>query len=56
MGGYVALYAASKEPGLFKNIVTFATKYKWTPEICAAQVAMLDAEKIAAKSPDFVHL
>lgn len=55
MGGYAALYAASKQPGLFGKIFTLATKFEWSPEIAAREVKMLDAEKIKAKVPKFAE-
>lgn len=53
MGGYAALYAASKQPELFGKIFTLATKFEWSPEIAARETKMLDAEKIKTKVPKF---
>ncbi len=55
MGGYAALYAASKQPGLTGKIFTLATKFTWSPEIAAREVKMLDAEKIKAKVPQYAR-
>lgn len=53
MGGYAALWAASLNPGLFSEIRTLGTKFDWTPEGAEREIAMLDAEKIESKVPQF---
>lgn len=53
MGGYVALYTALNHSGWIKQLVTLGTKMKWTPEIAAQEIKMLDAEKIESKVPKF---
>jgi pimeloyl-ACP methyl ester carboxylesterase len=55
MGGYVALYLASRHPYLFEKIFTLGTKMEWTPEIAARETAKLDAEKIEAKFPAYAE-
>jgi pimeloyl-ACP methyl ester carboxylesterase len=55
MGGYVALYLASRYPNLFKKIITLGTKMEWTPEIAARETSQLNAEKIEAKVPAFAE-
>ncbi len=55
MGGFTGMYAATKEPDMFEAVITFATKYKWTPELSTLQIAMMDPAKIAVKSPEFVE-
>jgi pimeloyl-ACP methyl ester carboxylesterase len=53
MGGYVALETARRRPDLVRAIVTFATKFAWTPEAAARESRFLDAAKIRAKVPYF---
>lgn len=53
MGGYAALWAASKHPDLFGEIRTLGTKFDWTPESAEREAGMLNAEKIEAKVPQF---
>ncbi len=53
MGGYAALWAEAYNPGLFGSIRTLGTKFDWTPEGAEREAAMLDAEKIEAKVPQF---
>lgn len=53
MGGYVALYLASKFPGKVNRIFTLATKFDWNPEAAEKETGMLDPEKIASKIPLF---
>lgn len=53
MGGYVALYAASKDQQLFGKILTLGTKFDWNPESSAKEASMLNAEKILAKVPTY---
>lgn len=55
MGGYAALYAASKHPGLFGKIFTLATKFDWSPEIADREIKMLDTGKIKQKVPKFAE-
>jgi len=55
MGGYAALYAATKRPELFDRIATLATKFKWNPEIATKEKEMLDAEQIERKIPAFAE-
>lgn len=53
MGGYVALYLAKHHPDKVEKVITFATKFEWTPEIAAKEIKMLNAEKIEEKIPAF---
>jgi pimeloyl-ACP methyl ester carboxylesterase len=55
MGGYVAITAAAKSPHLFNHIVTYGTKFNWSPEIAAQEVKMLNPEKIEEKVPKFAQ-
>jgi esterase/lipase len=56
MGGYVALYMCMHYPGTIQSLCTLGTKWKWTPEIAAREVKMLDAAKIQEKIPAFAHV
>lgn len=53
MGGYVALYLARHYPERVGRIFTLATKLRWNSESSSREAAMLDAEKITAKVPQF---
>lgn len=53
MGGYVAMYLASRRPELVGRIITLGTKFEWNEAISAREVRMLDPEKIEAKIPAF---
>ncbi|MDC7996536.1 alpha/beta hydrolase [Gilvibacter sediminis] len=53
MGGYVALKLAQTHPQYIKNIVTYGTKFAWTPESAAKEVKQLNPEKILEKVPRF---
>ena len=53
MGGYVALYIARHYPELINKIFTTATKFIWSEETSLKESAMLDAEKIQEKLPEF---
>lgn len=55
MGGYVALETARRRPDLVRAIVTFATKFAWTPESAGREARFLDAAKIRAKVPYFAE-
>lgn len=53
MGGYVALNACLKKPGLFSGVFTLATKFDWTIESAEKEVKMLNPEMIKTKVPLF---
>jgi len=55
MGGYVALNLAKEHPDKVKGIVTLGTKFKWTPEIAAKEVQLLNADLIELKIPAFAN-
>jgi len=55
MGGYVALTAAARYPNRFKQILTLGSKFKWSPEIAAGEIKLLNPEKIAEKVPHFAQ-
>lgn len=54
LGGYVALYLALQEEGLFKGIATLATKFHWDPEQARKEGARLSPEFLLDKAPAFV--
>lgn len=57
MGGYAAVYAASKYPGRFRHIATLGTKYVWSVEGAEREVQMLNPSTILTKVPQFAaHL
>ena len=56
MGGYVALYLASQEPGLISGILTLGTKFGWNPEAAAKEAAMLKPEVMTEKVPAFTEM
>lgn len=53
MGGYVALYLAAHQPDLVGPIITYGTKFHWTPSSAAQEVKMLNPEVIEEKVPQF---
>ena len=53
MGGYVALYLAKCFPEKIAKIITLATKFHWDEAVASKEIQMLNAEKIAAKLPEF---
>ena len=55
MGGYAAMYAASRRPELFDRIATLATKFKWNEEIAAKEKKMLEPGQIEQKVPAFAE-
>lgn len=55
MGGYVALYLASKQPLLLGNIITLGTKFNWTKEIAQNEIKQLNPKTILEKVPKFAH-
>ncbi len=56
MGGYVALYLASKHPGRIESIFTLATKMEWTPDISAKESRMLNVDALKEKVPAFAEI
>ncbi|HNL39691.1 MAG: alpha/beta fold hydrolase [Saprospiraceae bacterium] len=53
MGGYAALQFALLHPDRVRGIVTLGTKFDWTPDSAAREIALLDPAKIEAKMPQF---
>ncbi len=53
MGGYVALYIASKYSGKLNKIFTIATKFDWNEECSVKESKMLNSAKIEEKIPAF---
>lgn len=53
MGGYVALYLASTQPGLIGSIVTLGTKFNWTPESAEAETSRMNPEVMKEKIPAY---
>jgi len=56
MGGYVALNLALTHPPLVDKIITFATKFNWTPESAEKEIKRLNPELIAEKVPAFAQM
>jgi pimeloyl-ACP methyl ester carboxylesterase len=55
MGGYVALQLAKERPGLIQKIMTLGTKLRWSPEISAQEIKLLNPEVIEEKVPKFAE-
>ena len=55
MGGYVAMYLARYYPAKVDRLITLATKFHWDPSIAAKELQMINAEKLAAKLPNFAE-
>lgn len=53
MGGFVALYLASKQKKIIKSIVTLGTKFNWSKDAVERELKMLNPELILAKVPSF---
>lgn len=53
MGGYVALYIASKDKNKIGKIFTTATKFEWNEETSVKESKMLNPAKIEEKIPAF---
>lgn len=56
MGGYVALNYARQNPEKITKIFTLGTKIDWNPEFSAAQVKMMNPEKMEEKIPKYAAL
>lgn len=55
MGGFVALYLASKKPNLIGRIITLGTKFDWNKETALKESKMLNPESISSKVPKFAE-
>ena len=55
MGGYAAIYFATKHPDRVEKIFTINTKFKWDPASTAKETGMLDADKMMEKVPSFAN-
>lgn len=53
MGGYVALFLASKRAISFEKLITLGTKFGWNPESALAESSQLNPVKIEDKVPTF---
>ena len=53
MGGYVAINYAKQYP--VQKIMTFGTKFNWSPEVAQQEVKMLNPEIIEEKVPKFAQ-
>jgi pimeloyl-ACP methyl ester carboxylesterase len=54
MGGYVALKLAAAHPQLVGSIVTYGTKFDWSPEAVARELPRLKPEFLQAKAPAYL--
>lgn len=55
MGGYAALFFASRHPNRVSKIFTTNVKFRWDIESTIKETAMLDAEKMLEKIPGFAN-
>lgn len=55
MGGYVALYLARHKTHLIDRVITLGTKLKWSVEIAAKEIKMLQPKVIMQKVPQFAE-
>lgn len=55
MGGFVTLYTAMTRPELINRIFTLATKFDWNEQSAAREAAMLNADAIEQKFPDYAQ-
>lgn len=53
MGGYVALWLARQPKKYFTHILTYGTKFAWSPETAAQEVKRLQPAALEAKVPQF---
>jgi pimeloyl-ACP methyl ester carboxylesterase len=55
MGGYVALWLASKNESLIHSILTLGTNLSWSAEHAKKQVRFLNADLMLKKVPDYAR-
>lgn len=55
MGGFVALYTASRKPGIIGKIITLGTKFDWSTETLAKELRMLNPDLLLEKVPAFAE-
>jgi esterase/lipase len=56
MGGYVALYhKANFEDSPIANVVTYGTKFNWSPKAVAKELPLLDPDHLQEKYPHFAE-
>lgn len=56
MGGYVALYLASKNKNIFGNILTLGTKFNWTPESADKETSRMNPDVMEVKIPAYTNM
>lgn len=55
MGGYVALYLAHQQPDLMGKIITFGTKFGWSPEAADQETSRMNPELMEEKIPAYTE-
>jgi pimeloyl-ACP methyl ester carboxylesterase len=55
MGGFAACDLARQHPDRVASVATLGTKFHWSSEVAAREIAMLDAQTISAKVPHFAR-
>jgi pimeloyl-ACP methyl ester carboxylesterase len=55
MGGYIGLYLEQQVPGTLGGLVSFATKFSWTPDTAGREAAMLEPKTLKEKFPDYAR-
>lgn len=53
MGGYIALLTVKNHPERVRHVLTYGTKFHWTPESAEAEKSQIIPEKIREKVPKF---
>lgn len=55
MGGYVALYLESRNPGKFSKIACLGTKFEWNPLTASKEANQLNPEVLVESFPAFAR-
>lgn len=55
MGGYVALYLAHQQPNLMGKIITYGTKFGWSPEAADHETSRMNPELMEEKIPAYTE-
>lgn len=55
MGGYVALYLAHLQPDLMGKVITYGTKFGWSPEAADQETSRMNPELMEEKIPAYTE-
>ncbi len=56
MGGYLGLYLARHHPEKIDRVITYGTKFEWSPMIAQKHIDGIEPSLLKERAPDFVEV